>query len=251
MSIVLPPLIGHRGAAASAPENTLAGLRRASALGVTWVEFDVRIAGDGAAVLMHDATVDRTTDGAGRLAGHDSASISRLDAGSWFDPDFAGEPPPTLAAALNLCGELGLGVDIEIKRDRHGPGRDPATAVATVARALAAAWPRPGPPLILSSFDTGLVEGCAAALPAVPRMLAAGVLADDTIATARRLGCAAVACDAGRLGVDMPGRVQRAGLALAAYTVNDLDRARKLYSWGVGCLISDCPDRLAAIAGQS
>jgi len=250
MTFALPRLIGHRGAAASAPENTLAGLRRARALGVSWVEFDARIAGDGAAVLMHDATVDRTTDGAGPLAGHDIQSVGRLDAGSWFDRAFAGEPPPTLAAALNLCAELGLGVDIELKRDRQGPGRDPATAVAAVARALAAAWPRSGPPAILSSFDAGLIERCAAALPDMPRMLAAGVLADDTIAAARRLGCVALACDARRLGVDMPGRVHRAGLALTAYTVNKPEQALKLYGWGVDSLISDRPDHLAAAAGD-
>jgi glycerophosphoryl diester phosphodiesterase len=251
MTLTLPRLIGHRGAAAGAPENTLAGFRHAKASGAGWVEFDVRVAADGEVVLMHDATLDRTTDGAGLLAAHNTESLRRLDAGSWFDRAFAGEPVPTLAAALNLCAELGLGIDLEIKRDRQGPGREARNAVTAIAWTLAAAWPRQGPPLVVSSFDAGLVEVCAAALPAVPRMLAAGRLTDATIATAKRLGCVAIAGSARHLRADMAGRVHGAGLALAVYTVNDPVQARKLYGWGVDCLISDRPDHLASAAAGS
>src|SRR5207302_11253553 len=87
----LPPVIGHRGAAGRAPENTLAGLRRAKALGCAWVEFDVRLTGDGALVLCHDARLDRTTDGHGRVAALSLAAIRGCDAGRWFHPAFAGE----------------------------------------------------------------------------------------------------------------------------------------------------------------
>src|SRR5205823_5258846 len=90
-SPMLPPVIGHRGAAASAPENTLAGLRRAKALGCAWVEFDVRLTGDGALVLCHDAALERTTSGSGRVSATSLAAIAKCDAGSWFDPSFAGE----------------------------------------------------------------------------------------------------------------------------------------------------------------
>lgn len=249
MNFALPRLIGHRGAAALAPENTLAGLRRARAVGVSWVEFDVRIAGDGTAVLMHDATVDRTTDGTGLLADYGVEALSCLDAGSWFDRAFAGEPPPTLARALGLCAELCLGADIEIKRDRQGPGRDADVAVAAVARALNVSWSGPGSPMVVSSFDAGLIERCATILPDVPRMLVAGGLTRDTITVAKRLGCVAVACDARRLGATGADPVRSAGLDLIAYTVNAPDQARKLYDQGVAGLVSDCPDRLAATAG--
>src|SRR5207249_5332732 len=86
-----PPVIGHRGAAAYAPENTLAGLRRAKALGCAWVEFDVRLTGDGALVLCHDPRLDRTTSGSGLVSATSLAAIRECDAGSWFDPSFAGE----------------------------------------------------------------------------------------------------------------------------------------------------------------
>src|SRR5271170_7173679 len=121
----LPPVIGHRGAAASAPENTLSGLRRAKALGCSWVEFDVRLTGDGALVLCHDPRLDRTTSGSGLVSANSLAAVRELDAGSWFDPSFAGERVPTLDEVLLLASELDLGANIEIKSDR---GREYATA---------------------------------------------------------------------------------------------------------------------------
>src|SRR5437016_10954345 len=87
----LPPVIGHRGAAARAPENTLAGLRCARELGCRWVEFDVRLTADGALVLCHDARLDRTTTGSGRVSTQSLAAIRECDAGSRFDPAFADE----------------------------------------------------------------------------------------------------------------------------------------------------------------
>src|SRR5579862_6026518 len=124
---VIGPVIGHRGAAARAPENTLAGLRCAKALGCAWVEFDVRLTGDGALVLCHDPRLDRTTNGSGLVSAMSLAAIRELDAGRWFDASFAGEKVPTLEEVLVLAGELDLGANIEIKSDR---GREYATAAA-------------------------------------------------------------------------------------------------------------------------
>src|SRR5580704_12278143 len=91
----LPPVIGHRGAAAQAPENTLAGFRAARALGCAWVEFDVRLTVDGVPVVCHDDKLDRTSNGRGRISKLPLAAIRMLDAGSWFGPAFAGERIPT------------------------------------------------------------------------------------------------------------------------------------------------------------
>src|SRR5207253_2254358 len=85
---VLPPVIGHRGAAACAPENTLAGLRKASELGCRWVEFDVRLTADGHLILLHDDRVERTTDGRGSAAALLLATLRRYDAGAWFGRRF-------------------------------------------------------------------------------------------------------------------------------------------------------------------
>lgn len=89
-------VVVHRGANREAPENTLAAARRCIELGVDYVEVDVRLSRDGVHHVMHDPTVDRTTDGAGPIAELTSAQIEKLDAGSWFAPEFAGERVPRL-----------------------------------------------------------------------------------------------------------------------------------------------------------
>ena len=111
--IRFPRTIGHRGARGYAPENTLAGIRTAAEQGVCWVEVDVKLTRDGVPILMHDDTVDRTTDGRGAVASMDFADLRRLDAGKHFGPQFAGEKHPD--AGGNPCPDLRTG-------PRHQPG---------------------------------------------------------------------------------------------------------------------------------
>lgn len=106
--------VGHRGTVHLAPENTLAAFRKAIELGVDLVEIDVRETRDGHLIIMHDATVDRTTNGKGRVTDLTLEEIKRLDAGSWFSPKFAGEPVPTLDEALSLMKGRAL-PDIDFK----------------------------------------------------------------------------------------------------------------------------------------
>lgn len=235
---VLPPVIGHRGAAASAPENTLAGFRRAHALGCDWVEFDARMTGDGAVIVLHDPRLERTTDGSGRAVRLPLAAVRRLDAGSWFAPAFAGELVPTLDEVLLLLAELGLGANIELKAPR---GRARATAVA-VAAALDRGASHGLPPILLSSF---LPEALAAVRDLAPRY-ARGLLVRSVprhwrdIAT--RLGCAAIHADHQRLHPKIVSTIREAGYPLLAYTVNEPSRARTLFEWGVTSVFSDAPD---------
>ena len=103
-AIVMPErgICAHRGASRSHPENTLAAFREAIRLGAHQIELDVQLTRDGQLVLMHDATVDRTTDGRGRVGELTLAEVKRLDAGSWKDTKFAGQRVPTLAETLNI-----------------------------------------------------------------------------------------------------------------------------------------------------
>src|ERR1700722_5240459 len=147
MALSLPPVVGHRGAAARAPENTLAGFRAAKALGCAWVEFDVRLTSDGSLIVCHDDTLKRTTGARGRVSKLALTAIRECDAGSWFGPAYVGERIPTLDEALTLCRELSLGANVEIKAERGG---GPATAAA-----VAVCVGRRGdrlPPLLISSF---------------------------------------------------------------------------------------------------
>lgn len=113
-------VIAHRGASAYAPENTLASFRKAIELQADWFELDVRLTRDNQIIVMHNADVDKTTNGTGRIADLTLAELKQLDAGSWFDPKFAGEPLATLAEALDLAKDR-IGVYIEVKNctDEH------------------------------------------------------------------------------------------------------------------------------------
>ncbi len=126
----LPPrgVAAHRGASRSQPENTVAALRAAAALGAHQVEFDVRRAADGAIVLMHDESVDRTTDGSGLVAELPLAELRRLDAGRHRGPEFAGERVPTLDEALEALPR-DLWINVQIKRGEPVAG-DVAAALA-------------------------------------------------------------------------------------------------------------------------
>jgi glycerophosphoryl diester phosphodiesterase len=231
-------VIGHRGAAARAPENTLAGLRSAKALGCAWVEFDVRLTTDGAPVLCHDARLDRTTDATGLVARHSLATVRQSDAGSWFSPAFAGERVPTLEEALSLAAELGLGVNIEMKAD---PGREYATAAAV---AVAVDRVGPPPPLFVSSFLPAAIAALRDLAPQTARGVLFRSVPSGWSEIAKRLDCAVIGADHKRLRRRRVGEIRAAGYPVAAYTVNDPARARLLFSWGVTSVFSDMPDMI-------
>lgn len=114
-------VIAHRGASAYAPENTLASFERAVELNADWFELDCLLAKDGTVMVSHDNDVDRCTDGTGNITGKTLAELKALDAGSWYDPKFAGERLPTLAEALALAkGRIGVYVEIKSVAD-DGP----------------------------------------------------------------------------------------------------------------------------------
>ena len=239
----LPAVIGHRGAAARAPENTLAGLRRAKELGCSWVEFDVRLTGDDALVLCHDARLERTTTAKGRVSTHELASLRRCDAGSWFAPEFAGEPMPTLDEALTLATALGLSANIEIKAER---GQGPATAAA-VAVVLGRIGHRL-PPVLVSSFLRPALAAMREFAPSIPRGLLLRAVPLRWRMIAARLGCSTINVDHRRLSPRLAADIRSAGYPLLAYTVNDPERARTLFEWGVTSVFSDVPDIILTVS---
>ncbi|WP_170959041.1 glycerophosphodiester phosphodiesterase [Magnetospirillum sp. 15-1] len=230
-------LIGHRGLAGLAPENTPASFRTAAAHGLSMVEFDVRLSRDGVPLVFHDDTLERTTTGAGPVADHHWAAIAGLDAGSWFAPAFAAEKVPSLEQVLRLCLELGLAVNMEIKPD---PGRETATAEAALALALGL-WPDGAPPPVVSSFHSACLEAARRAAPHWPRGLLAERLPADWLGQARRLDASALHLDHRFLEAGQVANARAAGLAVRTYTVNDPVRAALLREWGVAAIFSDYP----------
>lgn len=237
----LPRLIGHRGARESAPENTLVSLREAARQGARWVEVDVMLSADRQPLLIHDDLLDRTTNGTGPVPEQTLEALRRLDAGSWFDARFAGERLPTLEEAVAVIDELGLALNLEIK---PYPGQEAITAEVALER-LGRVWPA-GRPLLVSSFAVVSLEVAQAQAPAIPR----GYLTDEPpaewAAIADRVGAATLNVNQTHQTADSVAVCRATGRPVLAYTVNDPDRARTLFDWGVTSVFTDAPGRLAA-----
>lgn len=234
MQTPLPRWFAHRGGGSLAPENTLGGIRLAARLGYRAVEFDVMLSGDGTPVLIHDETLERTTNGAGRVCDTPDAVLFALDAGN-------GERIPRLAEAAALCRELGLLANVEIKPAR---GHEQATA-EVVARRSAEWWRGAAVPPLFSSFS---LEALAVARDLAPD-IARGVLFEsvtaDWLDEVRRLQAVSLHCAARRLDDAVLAEASDRGIPVLCYTVNTADRAKKLFARGVSALFTDRLDRFA------
>lgn len=229
-------MVAHRGASAYAPENTLAAIEEAARMGATWVEFDVRLAACGTPVLLHDATLDRTTTARGRLAGTTAEALARIDAGSRFNKAFAGEPVPTLEAVLDLATRLGLGLNVEIKADDAAEARRTAEGAGRVL----ATWPGE---LVVSSFEIAALEALRTSGLPLGLLKGRAVTADD-LAFAESLGAWSLHAHHRAFASALVAAVAARGLVPVTYTVNDADRAAALWAMGVRSVITDRPDVL-------
>jgi glycerophosphoryl diester phosphodiesterase len=243
-----PRVLAHRGGGAFAPENTIAAIRTGRERGFRGVEFDVTLCADGELVLIHDATLDRTTDGTGPVAERSWAELAGLDAGRWFSADFAGERIPRLTEAIGFCRSHQVWINAEIK-PAAGAERQTGEAVAlSVARAFAdlaheGSGPAPQLPL-LSSFSVEALAAAREAAPGVPRGLLCRRIAPDWREQLQRLQCVALHCDHRSLDATAIHEVRSAGYWLFCYTVNDRHRANQLARWGIDALCTDRLDRI-------
>jgi glycerophosphoryl diester phosphodiesterase len=231
-------VLAHRCGGALAPENTIAGLAAASGAGCGGVEFDVMLTGGGSPVLIHDETLERTTNGHGRVCETPDEVLGQLDAGMGFDLRFVGEPIPTLEGAAERCLQLGLWANVEIK---PSAGLDEATARVVVPRTRQL-WARAAQTPLLSSFSGRALEIAAELAPELPRGLLVESVPADWEARCRRIAAVALHVQARRLDRELVAAVRAAGLWVVTYTVNDPERAQMLFSWGVDCVITDRPD---------
>lgn len=246
MAFALPRMMGHRGAAALAPENTLAGFAAAKEHGCTWVEFDVMLSGDGVPVLHHDEELGRTARGRGRVSETLLAELQALDAGSHFSEAFPDVRVPTLEQALEALQALDLRPNVELKTPAGGERRTVEAALQVMRRV----WPPEREPPLLSAFDEAALAACRDLAPDWPRGLISRTLPAGWFATMRRLDCVSLHLRHQRLTRRRVRAVKAAGYPLAAYTVNSPERARALVAWGVDCLITDAPHLIGpALAG--
>lgn len=235
----IPNIIGHRGAAADAPENTLLSLYTAHRQGARMVEFDVKLTGGTAPelVLFHDETLDRTTNGTGLIRAYDYADLVHLDAGQ-------GEKIPTLIDVIALLDRLDMAANIEIK---PCPGRAEETAAATI-EILKKHWPTHKAWPILSSFDLDALATCHRLLPDYPRGLLIGPYRPEWRDLIQKLAVRTL--HIGHRNTD-DAQMQdyiATGLPVLVYTVNDPARAHHLWALGVQAVFTDCPAHIAELS---
>lgn len=240
-----PLWIAHRGAGKLAPENTLAAFRLGAAHGYRAFECDVKLSADQRPFLLHDATLERTSNGRGSAGELGWAELSQLDAGGWHSRGFAGEPLPSLQAIAAYVQGNGFALNIEIKPT---PGTETATGAA-VGAACAQLWAGSRAPLLFSSFQPEALQAAKASAPQVPRALLLDTLWHNWLDVARSLACVAVVTNHRLMDAALMADLQAAGLRALCYTVNEAADARRLLALGVHGLVTDAVDRFAPVDG--
>ena len=253
MTTPLPPWpyprwIAHRGAGKLAPENTLAAFRLGAAHGYRMFECDAKLSSDGVLMLLHDATLERTTNGHGLAGDLGMGELAQLDAGSWHSRRFAGEAIPTLQALARYCLANGYHLNVEIKPT---PGQEAATGRA-VADLLARIWPAAEVPPLLTSFKPAALTAAREAAPQLPRGLLVDKLVGDgadgnpdgsaDVQTALQLGCQTMVLNHALWDAALVARVHGSGMRCLSYTVNDEWAAERLVQLGTDGIITDRVD---------
>ena len=232
--------IAHRGASAHAPENTLASFNRALECGVDGVEMDVQGTADGEAVVIHDGTLERTTNLAGKVKEKTDAEIQVADAGSWFGARFAGERVPKLAEALDLIKAHALAV-VEIK--------DPSIASVVVSTIRLTQTVQD---VFVISFHPLVLVEVRSLNPRIPTGLLISEevpvgsemsRAVDCVQRTSETGANALNVNHGMVTPEFSYHVRKRGMSLWAWTVNDVERMRTLVALGVQGITSDDPKR--------
>jgi glycerophosphoryl diester phosphodiesterase len=234
MGVLLPRWIAHRGGGSLAPENTLAGIRLAARLGFRAVEFDVMLSADGTPVLIHDETLERTTNGTGRVCATRDAQLFALDAGQ-------GERIPRFVEAAALCRELGLLANVEIK---PATGHEVATA-EVVARLAADLWRGAEVQPLISSFSLVALEVARDLAPEIRRGVLFEAPPADWLAQLQRLQAVSLHCDADLLSDEVLAEARAHGVPVLCYTVNAEKQAKMLFARGVSALFTDRLDLFA------
>lgn len=237
-ALKIPSVIGHRGAARYAPENTLESILTAAEMGVKWVELDVKLTKDSVPIIFHDDDLDRTTNGHGPVAAMSFSDIRDLEAGSWFSDSFAGIKIPTLEEAIDVILEHNLGVNLEIK---PCPGREKDTAEA-ILDVLARIWDEPER-LLISSFSHVSLEVAMDMAEEWPRgFLMEEEWPDNWKELAEYLNASTINIDGRTVTREQVEEILDLEKPVLAYTINDPQLAKTLRQWGVDAMFTDDPD---------
>ncbi|MDO4591678.1 MAG: glycerophosphodiester phosphodiesterase [Comamonadaceae bacterium] len=237
-----PRWVAHRGAGKLAPENTMSAFRLGALHGYRCFECDAKLSKDGVLFLMHDATLERTTNGHGVGAELTMGEIAQLDAGSWHSRAYAGEALPTLEALARWCLANHLDLNVEIKPT---PGQELETGRACGAL-MQRIWPQDITQPLFTSFKPEALQGARETAPHIPRGLLVDKLADATgdadLQTALGLDCHVMVLNHTLWDEALVAKVHGAGLRCSSYTVNDEWAAQRLIDLGTDGIITDRVD---------
>lgn len=239
-----PEVISHRGARFEAPENTIAGFEHAIRLGMTTVEFDVHITADGELVVIHDATVDRTTNGSGAVNEMTLAELQALDARSmhqlWPEPV---RIPTFREVMLTLAGVPHM--EVEIKRDT---AEHMQRVVDGVLATLDELGRHSG--VVLTSFEPLALEMAMAARPEQPRGLIGDWSDPDMFAHAERLQVTNACISLRTATAEIVATAREAGYHTVGWPCNDEDAVRKVLAFGFDAVCTDAPSVFAPLLGR-
>jgi glycerophosphoryl diester phosphodiesterase len=239
-------VVGHRGAMGHCPENTLASFERGLELGADWIELDVHLSRDGALIVIHDETVDRTTNGHGLVQEHSLAELKALDAGAWYGPQYAGQRIPTLDEVLVWARQRGAAVDIEIKNAPVYYAGIEEAVVHTLDRLSMTDQ------AIVISFDHRAVQR----VKALDSRLLTGVLyacrpVDGGIELARHAGADALLPHWAYVTSEDVRAAHDAGLSVAPWVSSDPVVLKSLIGAGVDAIGTNHPDVLKTLLTRS
>jgi len=230
-------LAAHRGVSSLAPENTLAAFKKAAALGYEWIEIDVQLSRDHVPVVIHDQSVERCTNGQGKVADLSLKQLQSLDAGSWFAPHFHHEAIPTLAQTLALAHALQLKVNLEIKLYPEDDSKRLCEKISEVILNANIA----STDLLFSSFNMAALNTMHSALPDVPRGLLWAEMPENGLRLLAEIDAFSVHCDYRFLTPQQVAAIKQAGYEIYCYTPNSPEEVNEYWQWGVDMMITDCP----------
>ncbi|GAB3487852.1 glycerophosphoryl diester phosphodiesterase [Marinomonas epiphytica] len=234
-------VMGHRGAAMLAPENTLSSIKAAAQAGVKWVEIDVSVIAQGDLVIFHDTLLDRCTNGQGNTRAASLDYIESLDAGSWFSDDFSGEQVPTLKAALECIQALGLGLNLEIKHD----GEDVESIVPSVMAMLKEHW-QDNEKLMISSFNHQALVMCLEMDDSRHLAQLYEGVPENWQTELEAIQAYSLNCQYDLLTQEQAESIKQAGYKLLCYTANTQEAVSHHWQWGMDAVITDDPEQFAA-----
>ena len=238
-------VIAHRGFSGQAPENTLVAIRQAIEVGADMVEIDVTVTADGHVILLHDETLDRTTNGQGLPTSMTLDEIRELDAGSWFAPEYAGEGIPTLIEALETVKDRIL-INVEIKSEAVEHGVVPKVAALIVEHEML-------DQVVVSSFSPEALTQMKTVDPAVitATLFNKELHTDrDPLEIIQEVGSRGFNISGKRLTDAMVERCHKHGFPVAVYTVNEPNELLLLMEMGVDAVFTDHPDLMIEVLGK-